>query len=549
MTILQWIKKKILGIVGLSHEDVPNEQDRLTFINDSERISKTKIQEYNVWYGGDGDELLNFYTHTNLLEYNYEPWFSRNKRNYFWSISATENDIKRTHSGQPRNIVDTLVSIMKYPTIRAGGLLKDTEVDENLQKILRDSQLKATYKNQQMPMTLVEGWGCYKINWDLDISDYPFAVYYRASNVDFIYQAGRIIGIIFKDYYVNDNKRYLLTETRRTKYDPEKKQRFLVIEKELFEANKDNEYVTKVEFKNVPELKDVQEYIEIGPYDGLLAAPCLFFENNDGTSGYGRSIFTGKVDLFDDLDQCLSQASNAVRRSTAIEYFNTDYLERDAKTGLPKQPKAFDRKYTMYAGQKNADGVSGDGNPVQVTQPAINFQQYSDQAIQIMLQIINGVMSPATLGIDIAKKDNAEAQREKEKVTIFTRNSIIDVETEILKSLCSQLLCAYEFMQTGTITCKDYEISVKFSEFADDSYENKLSVLSQAFDTQALSEEMYMSKLYGDTLTKAEWDRELDWLKENHTQPKVDGMQGIAGGGENMPGMFGGIGDDEETEL
>ena len=549
MTILQWIKKKILGIVGLSHEDVPNAEDRLTFINDSEKISRTKIQEYNVWYSGDGDELLNFYTHTNLLEYNYEPWFARNKRNYFWSISSTENDIKRTHSGQPRNIVDTLVAIMKYPTIRAGSLNKDMKVDENLQNILKASGIKNIYKNQQMPMTLVEGWGCYKINWDLDISDYPFAVYYRAANVDFIYAAGRIIGVIFKDYYVNEDKRYLLTETRRTEYDPKKKQRFLVIEKELFEANKDNEYVTKVDFNNVPELKEVHPYIKIGPFNELLAVPCIFFENNDGTSGYGRSIFTGKVDLFDDLDQCLSQASNAVRRSTPIEYFNTDYLERDSKTGLPKQPKAFDRKYTMYAGQKNADGVSGDGNPVQVTQPEITFQQYSDQAIQIMLQIINGLMSPATLGIDIAKKDNAEAQREKEKVTIFTRNVITDVETDILKSLCSQLLCAYEFIRKEKITCKEYEISVKYSEFADDSFENKLSVLAEAFDSQNISEEMFMTKLYGDTLTKAEWDKELQWLKKNHTQPKVDGMKGIAGGGANLPGMMDGIDGDDEAEL
>ena len=547
MTVLQWIKQKILGVVGLSKEGNPNEQDRLTFINDPIRIMLTKLQEYNVWYAGDSDEIMNFYTHTNLLEYNYEPWFDRNKREYFWSVSATENGMKRTHSGQPRNIVDTIVAITKYPTIRAGGMTQDTEVDSNLQKILKDSDLKSVYKNQQMPMTLVEGWGCYKINWDMDISDYPFAVYYRAANVDFIYSAGRIIGIIFKDYYTNDKKRYLLTETRRTRYDAESKQRFLVIEKELFEANKDNEFVNKVPFESVPELKETHPYIEIGPFDDLLAVPCIFFENNDGTAGYGRSIYTGKVDLFDDLDQCLSQAANAVRRSTPIEYFNTDYLERDSKTGLPKQPKAFDRKYTMYAGQKNADGVSGDGNPVQVTQPSITFEQYSQQATQIMLQIINGVMSPATLGIDIAKKDNAEAQREKEKVTIFTRNSIIDVETTILKSLCSQLLCAYEFITKNEITCKEYEISVKFSEFADDSYENKLSVLSQAFDTQALSEEMYMNKLYGDTLTKDEFDRELKWLKENHTEPKVDGMKGAAGGGMNLPGMF--DGGDEEEEL
>ena len=70
----------------------------------------------------------------------------------------------------------------------------------------------------------------------------------------------------------------------------------------------------------------------------------------------GRSIFTGKIDLFDDLDQCYSQAANTVRRSTTHEYFNVLYLEKDERTGMPIMPKNFDRKYIMFRGGKNADG-------------------------------------------------------------------------------------------------------------------------------------------------------------------------------------------------
>ena len=161
-------------------------------------------------------------------------------------------------------------------------------------------------------------------------------------------------------------------------------------------------------------------------------------------------------------------------------------------------------------------------------------------------------MSPATLGIDIAKKDNAEAQREKEKVTIFTRNMIIEEETEILKDLCSQLLCAKELMDKNEITVRDYDISVKFSEFADDSFETKLEKLGAAFDSETISEEMYMQKLYGNSLSKADYDKELKWLKEHHTKPRDEGMQGMAGGGENAPGMLEnmmGAGDDGEEEI
>lgn len=540
MKVLDWLRLKVLDLLGLGKYGGPGELERLTFISDSDRLLKTRIRECNIWYDGDGEELLNFYTRENTIGYHYEPFYSRNKKNYFWAISSTENDIKRSHSGQPRNIVDTLVSIIKFPLINAGGLnSEDNAVNQHLQAIMKDSKLKELYRQEQLPLTLVEGWGCYKINWDEDLSEYPIPVYYRAENVDFIYKMGRIIAIVFKDYYVDkNNRKYMLAETRRFGKNAAGK-RTLVIENELFRAGEDGEYVNKVELTELPETAGIQGYIEIGSDDRdmnlLLAVPCILFRNTSNIGGYGRSIFTGKIDLFDDLDQCLSQASNSVRKSTPVEYMNSDYLERDVN-GLAKQPHAYDRKYVVVNGARGMDGESK-GEAVQVTQPQINFQQYSDQAIAIMMQIINGIMSPATLGIDISKKDNAEAQREKEKVTIFTRNLIIDAETDILKDLCSQLLCAYEMMRTGAITVDEYEISLKFSEFADDSYENKLEKLGAAYDSENISDEMFMQKLYGDTLSRADYDRELKWLKEHHSQHREDAYQGASGGGANLPGM------------
>ena len=429
-------------------------------------------------------------------------------------------------------------------------------------KILKECKLKTTYRDEQLPLTLVEGWGCYKINWNLDVSDYPYAEYYRADNIDFIYKSNRIIGIVFKDYYTDgENKKYLLTETRVLKYDREAMCRYLEITKELFKVSGD-ELVPLEDFSAVPELAGCDKSYRIDNISCLLAEPCILYKDTSGTGAYGRSIFTGKIDLFDDLDQCLSQNSNAIRRSTVTEYYNSDYLERDEETGMPKQPKAYDRKYVIYKGQTDANGASNSKDPVQVTQPNINFTQYTDNAIQILVQICNGILSPATLGIDIAKKDNAEAQREKEKVTIFTRNTIIDGETEILRSLCEQLLIAYQLMHTGKATVQEYSISIKFSEFADDSYENKLKVLGQAFDAENISEKMYMEKLYGDTLSEEEFEEEFAWLKENHTQPKKDGMLGAGAGMEQgeinklaqknlkaQKQQNGGVIDDDEEEL
>ena len=550
MTILERMRARIRGVAGSVLKTKRPDDDRTTFINDNEKLGRMKLKEYDVWYDGDGDELLNFYTRENYIGFNYEPFYMRNKKNYFWAISSTEAQIKRTHSGQPRNIVDTLVNIMPFPLISAG---EDTK---NLQAVVRESGLEQLYKDEQLPLTLVEGWGCWKINWDKDVSDYPSVEYVSAENVDFIYKSGKIIGIVFKNYYTSDKKRYLLLETRSIEWKPNSSaaeesegERVLVITNELYElpmnmaATDDDTPLKKVDLKTVPELESVEERIEIGPFDKLFAVPCVLLGNTSRQWGYGRSIFTGKIDLFDDLDQALSQSSNAVRLSTPIEYIDEEYLERD-KNGLPKKPKAYDRKYIMMKGQKNGDGVST-GQPVQITQPSVEFSRYSDHAVQILLQILNGILSPATLGIDIAKKDNAAAQREKEKVTIFTRNALINGEERILRSLMEQMLMAKEFMDTGAVSVHAYDISVKFNEFADDSFENKLEALGKAYDMEEISTDMYLNKLYGDTLSEEERAEEKEFL-ESARKARTEAYSNADGGGANTQGMIDNIFDRKE---
>ena len=550
MTILERMRARIRGVAGSVLKTKRPDDDRTTFINDNEKLGRMKLKEYNVWYDGDGDELLNFYTRENYIGFNYEPFYMRNKKNYFWAISSTEAQIKRTHSGQPRNIVDTLVNIMPFPLISAG---EDTN---KLQAVVRESGLEQVYKDEQLPLTLVEGWGCWKINWDKDVSDYPSVEYVSAENVDFIYKGGKIIGIVFKNYYTSDKKRYLLLETRSIEWKPNSSaaegsegERVLVITNELYElpmnmaATDDDTPLKKVDLKTVPALDSVEERIEIGPFDKLFAVPCVLLGNTSRQWGYGRSIFTGKIDLFDDLDQALSQSSNAVRLSTPIEYIDEEYLERD-KNGLPKKPKAYDRKYVMMKGQKNGDGLAT-GQPVQITQPSVEFSRYSDHAVQILLQILNGILSPATLGIDIAKKDNAAAQREKEKVTIFTRNALINGEERILRSLMEQMLMAKEFMDTGAVSVHSYDISVKFNEFADDSFENKLEALGKAYDMEEISTDMYLNKLYGDTLSDEERAAEKEFL-ESARQARTEAYSNADGGGTNTKGMIDNIFDRKE---
>lgn len=544
MTLKEYMRTRMFAYTGgISQGGSPDEVSRLTLIGNEDAIKDAKLREYGVWWRGDGDELLNFYSKETLVEFATEPFYWRNKRSYFYSISSTEDDVKRTHSGQPYNIVTTLVGLVGKPTVSMEAMPKTSiysrmtagSQDNTLADILDGCGFWDIYSNEQMPMTLVEGWGCYKISWDLRFSDHPFITYYTAQNVDFSYRAGKITGIMFRDWYVGEDgrKRYLVTEFRYL--TPRRDEngfmtRDLTIETEAWQATgggqtTNDAVITKVSLDDIPELRGVEGKVVIRDFDSLLAAPCVFYKDAKDTSLPGKSIYSTKIELFDDLDQALSQQSNAVRRSTPEELFNSDFLERDPHTHLPKQPKVYDRKFISYSGGRDSNGAVNTSEPVQVTQPNINFSQYGEAAVQILSQILAGIMSPATMGIGVAAAATQESQREKEKITVTTRNHIIEREGDILRTLFSDVLCCEEYLRTGKITQRKHDVTIKFSEFADNTFEEKSAVLADALAGGSMSPEMFMDKLYGDTLSDEDYRAELEFLKQSHA-PAPDMMGG-----------------------
>ena len=178
---------------------------------------------------------------------------------------------------------------------------------------------------------------------------------------------------------------------------------------------------------------------------------------------------------------------------------------------------------------------------MQVVQPNINFPQYSDEERSLLMAAISGIMSPATLGIDIAKKDNADAQREKEKVTIFTRNNLLDEEETVFEHICSDLLVAYELMnlkEGESLKCTEYQINVQYAEFANDSFEKRLEAIQTGWAGGIMSDEMAIDMLYGDSISKETKDRELKFLQDQRQKseqipPEQDPM---------MQGGFGEMG-------
>ena len=168
------------------------------------------------------------------------------------------------------------------------------------------------------------------------------------------------------------------------------------------------------------------------------------------------------------------------------------------------------------------DGIpNGDGamdGQIQTTQPNLNFDQYTQEQKAIVDQILIGILSPASMGIDIAKKDNGEAQREKEKATLMTRNNIINCETDILAQAVNIILALTAYMESGNFPLADFDVSVKYGEFANPSFENISQTLLPLWQAGAISDEMYIDKLYGDSLSEAEKQKELEALKAKRSE-------------------------------
>lgn len=506
MEIFTRIKEWLLHLSGGKRLGDNPHSDRYMFINSEEFIRRSRIDEYKVWYIGDGDEIQNFYTVAMVKNWNYDTTFNRNRRLFFWAISVEEDmAFKRVHSGLPHVIVDNLVSAIGAPKFDGG-----TET-ERLASIIERNNLMYTIMQRQMPLTLVEGCGAFKPNIGKGIG-FPTVSYYEAQDVDFAYKDDILQGVAFRDYFKSPDckKDYVLVERR------EAKEGNTYINYNLYEMTGEQEG-EEVPLSTLPQTAELQS-VEIDGIGVPLAVPSVFFDDPLHPH-MGRSIYQGMVDKFDELDMAYTMRSRTTMKSDPIEYVPSDLIPVD-KDGKKGRLSAFNREYVEINGVATGDGKTSD--QIQVTQPELNFQQYTDEITALTNEILIGVMSPASLGIDISKRDNADAQREKEKTTILTRNNIIASEMRILSQLGQMLLIMQDIIDTGgKVDLKDeHHVSVSFMEFANPSFENELKALGSAWKEGQISTSKFVDLVWRDKITEEEKKAEADWLDTNREQDR-----------------------------
>lgn len=435
-----------------------------------------------IWYRGDGNELEQLYQQN-------AEFADRTK---FWASKCSPGmDMRKVHTGLPSLMVRTLSSIIL--TDMNDFEFKNTSHEDIWKEIEKENKFRKKFE-RSLKEVLYIGDGVYKVTVDTDISQYPLLEWYPGERVEYVYKRGKIREIIFKTQYIADHKQYVLHEhygygyIKNYLYQDEKE-----VELSVIEATK---RIKDVEFEN----------------SIILAVPLMIYENTK-YEGRGGSIFDGKLDSFDSLDEAWSQWIDALRTGRAKEYIPENLIPRDPSNGELLKLNPFDNRFIKI------DSLMGEDtkNTITLHQPTIPHDSYLATYCTALDLCLQGIISPSTLGIDVKKLDNADAQREKEKTTLYTRNAIIEAIQETLPELIAVSINAMNILRNKPI--EEVKAEVTFGEYANPSFESQVETVGKGKTQGIMSIEACVDELYGDT-------KDEEWKKKEVARLKTE--QGIA---------------------
>lgn len=491
-----WIKDMMTHAAQRLFKVLPA-KDKAVVINEPLTFEGNALRN-KLWYRGDPSELDQFFKKTATDTVG---------QSRFWAaVPSEKNSVRKFHSGIPSMIVDRLSDIVmadlekieisenKDTTTKWNEIAEDNRFDEVLSRAIAE--------------TLVGGDGAFKITLDTDLTPYPIVEYYSGDRVEYTHQRGRVREVKFKTDYSQGSKDYQLTETFGYGF----------IKNELRDSAGN-----LVDISILPETTLLQDATFSKDY--MLAVPMHFFASAKWT-GRGKSIFDTKSDNFDALDETISQWVDAIRSGRVVKYIPRDLLPIDPMTGEHLQPNPFDNQFIALEGSLKED----DEGKIALTQPEINYQAYCETYANNLDMCLQGIISPSTLGIDLKKTDNATAQREKEKTTLYTRGKIVDVLEKVIPEVVNTMLMADATLKGKTVNPED--VTITFGEYAAPDFDSTVETVGKAKSYGIMSVEQCVEKLYGDTLNDDEKQEEIERLKEEQgfngvEEPAVAGEDGF----------------------
>ena len=431
-----------------------------------------------IWYRGDANELHQMYKQ---ISDNIE-----NDTNFWGSTPTKQSNIRKIHTGLPAMIVDTLADVSTDD-------LDKIEVDdrqEEWDKISKENELKDLLKSAVVDV-LWGGDGCFKWSVDTEISDYPIIEFYSADRVEYEYQRGRLTAVIFKTKKIINERNYELRE----RYDK------TGITYKLFNDEKKEVNISLLEGK------ENKKYEPVINKANFIMALQFIIRKSKKYYGRGKSIFDGKLDNFDAFDEIWSQWMLAIRKGQIKEYIPDCFIPRNPRTGVIMNKNDFDNEFII-----GSDMREDAKNTIMTTQGEIQHEALLSSYVTALDQCLTGLISPSTLGIDTKKLDNAEAQREKEKTTLYKRNQIVEILEKIIKEIIDITFKVYDNFNNTQIS--ETKSTISFGGYANPSFEAQVETIGKASTSSIMSIEAQVEELWGDTKDEQWKIEEINRIKE-----------------------------------
>lgn len=452
---------------------------------------RENVLRNKFWYQGDSAILEQYFQKT-------AKWKTEKAR--FWAAQA-QGSVRKIHSGIVGTVVDRYKDII-LADLDAVDFGEGTELFQELwTDIYKKSRLNDVI-GEAIAGTLITGDGAFKLTAD-ECSQYPIVEFYDAEDVDYVYIHSTLQEIKFYTTYKKNNKDMRLEETYGHGY---------VRYKLYDDAGKET---------SLKQLPQTAHLVDFGIEGDLMLAVPVKILSSTSYKNRGKALFNDKTDVLDGLDEVISQWMDAIRMGRIKRYIPDNLIPRDETSGelLPANP--FDNDFIAIA----ADMGENAKRQVEISQPQISYEAYVNSYANFLDMVLQGVMSPSTLGIDLKKTDNAESQREKEKITLHIRNKIVDALNETLPELFRVILQCYDLMCGRSPG--EYEVTVKFGEYASPDFGTTVDTVGKAKQYGVMSLETSVDQLYGDTWTEEEKELEVERLRmeqgiQNLEEPAVN---------------------------
>lgn len=374
----------------------------------------------------------------------------------FWaSVPSSGRKIRKKSAHMFPDILDRqnniLISSMNKPTFAnaADEALFDEIFSYNNGQSFQDIIQKVDLQ------TMLKGDCFLKATIDTELSQYPIIEVVPSDKAEPVYKRNILDSIIFYTEYKLKHKSYILKETYGKGF----------IKYTLFDDN-DKE----VPLNTIEELATLQDITFQGDF---FMATYIKYWDSPRFEHRGNPLITD-FDSFDSLDEALSLWSSGLRKSQPNRYIPSAMIPRN-ENGQMMKPNDFDNDFIAI------NGSMGEGNDkIEVSQPMFDYASYETSVVNFKLECMRaGKISPVSMAVDRSKyEDNATADRQKEKMTEWTRAQRIDKLMIFIPEMVNMIFNTYANMTGGAIM--EHEVEASFDEFSSPNIEDIIDVISKA---------------------------------------------------------------------